>query len=76
MSEHGYNVEPLTEVHRADTKSVLDIPDEAYGAVVLGAVVPEARGRELLPDDHSHAVDDTLTHSHNVTCTHTHTDRR
>lgn len=40
----------------------------AYGAVVFDAVIPETRGGELLSDDYSHAVDDTLAHSHNVTC--------
>lgn len=40
----------------------------AYGAVVLGAVVPETGGREFLFDDDAHAVDDTLAHTHNVSC--------
>lgn len=40
----------------------------AYSAVVFDAVVPETRGRELLSDDHSHAMYYTLAHSHNVAC--------
>lgn len=37
-----------------------------YGAVVFDAVVPEARGGELPPDDHRHAVNHALTHANNV----------
>lgn len=40
--------------------------NSAYSAVVFDTVIPEARGRELLPDHHSHSVYYALTHSHNV----------
>ena len=45
-----------------------DGPSPAYRTVVLHAVVPEARGGELLLDDDGHPVDDALAHAHDVTC--------
>lgn len=38
-----------------------------HRASVLGAVIPEATGRELLPDDHGEAVNEALANSHDVT---------
>lgn len=38
-----------------------------HRASVLGAVIPEATGRELLPDHHRQAVDEALADSHDVT---------
>lgn len=38
-----------------------------HRASVLGTVVPEATGGELLPDDHGEAVDEALADPHDVT---------
>lgn len=41
---------------------------DTHSAVVFDAVVPEFWCRELLLDDNSHAVYQTLANTHNVTC--------
>lgn len=37
-----------------------------YRAVVLDTVIPEAAGRELLPQHHGQPIDDALPHTHDV----------